>query len=66
MIAYSERGKLVVKNGWVSCPYCARNTRLMRVLPETAGRSIQVFCRTCKREIVLDIDKGERVKLHGQ
>ena len=38
----------------------------MKVLPETEAKSLQVLCRTCKREIILDIDKGERVKLHGQ
>ena len=38
----------------------------MKVRPDTEARSLQVFCRSCKREIILDIDKGERVKLHGQ
>lgn len=58
--------RLAVKNGWITCPYCSRNERIMKVRPDTEGRCLQVFCRSCKREIILDIDKGERVKLHGQ
>ena len=57
--------RLAVKNGWVSCPYC-RNGRLMKVLPDTEGTSIQVFCKHCRKEIILDIHKGMGVELHGQ
>lgn len=66
MQAYSERGKLTVKNGWVSCPYCKRNERLMRVLPDTEARCLEVYCRDCKRRIILNIDKGQRVELRSQ
>ena len=38
----------------------------MRVLPNTEARSLQVYCRDCKREIILDIDKGQRVELRSQ
>ena len=66
MKAYSERGKLAIKNGWISCPCCKRNHRLMRVLPETQARSLEVFCRDCKSTIILDIDEGQRVELRSQ
>ena len=58
--------KLAVKNGWISCPCCKRNHRLMRVLPETQARSLEVFCRDCKSTIILDIDEGQRVELRSQ
>ena len=58
--------RLAVKNGWISCPCCRRNKRLMRVLPETRARSLEVFCRDCKSTIILDIDEGQRVELRSQ
>ena len=58
--------RLAVKNGWSSCPCCRRNKRLMRVLPETRARSLEVFCRDCKSTIILDIDEGQRVELRSQ
>ena len=53
-----ECAKLDVKNGWVTCPVCKRNHRLLRVGPETVARGLPVFCRDCKTEIILDIDRG--------
>ena len=55
-----ECGRLLpVEDGYVACPYCRRNRRLMKIRPDTFGRNIQVFCRTCKREIKLDIARDE-------
>lgn len=56
--------KLTVKDGWISCPYCKR--KLMRIRQDTLARSLQVYCRDCKREIILNIDKGQRVELRSQ
>lgn len=55
-------GKLYVKDGWVTCPVCRRNHRLIRVEPETEARGLPVYCRTCRSEIVLNIDRGQSVK----
>ena len=55
-------GKLIVKDGWVTCPVCKRNRRLLRVEPETQARDLPVYCRDCKREIVLNIDRGQSVE----
>lgn len=57
-----ECGKLDVKNGWVTCPVCKRNHRLIRVGPETVAKGLPVYCRTCRSEIILDIDGGQSVK----
>lgn len=53
---------LTVQKGWVSCPQCGRNHRLLRIEAETEARRLPVYCRTCKKEIILDIDKGQSVK----
>ena len=66
MKSETRPAKLAVKNGWVSCPYCKRNERLMRVLPDTEARRLEVYCRDCKRRIILNIDKGQRVELRSQ
>lgn len=55
-------GKLNVKDGWLICPNCKRNHRLLRVEPETQARGLPVYCRTCRTEIILNIDRGQSVK----
>lgn len=55
-------GKLIVKDGWVTCPVCKRNHRLIRISPETEAHELPVYCRTCRSEIILNIDRGQSVK----
>lgn len=55
-------GKLVVKDGWVTCPVCRRNHRLIRIEPETEARNLPIFCRDCKSTVILDIDRGQSVE----
>ena len=55
-------GKLTVKDGWVTCPVCKRNRRLLRIEQETVAKALPVFCRDCKSEIILDIDRGQSVE----
>ena len=57
-----EYGKLTVKDGWVTCPVCKRNRRLIRVKPETVAQALPVFCRDCKSEIILNIERGQSVE----
>lgn len=54
--------RLIVKDGWVICPVCRRNHRLLRVDPETVAQNLPVYCRDCKTEIVLNIDRGQSVE----
>ena len=42
---------------FISCPTC-KAKRLMRLYPETAGAGVALFCRKCKRELVVDIQPG--------
>lgn len=57
-----DYGTLSVKDGWVTCPVCRRNHRLIRVDPETVAAGLPVYCRTCRSEIILNIERGQSVK----
>ena len=50
---------LVVRDGWLQCPVCRSNRKLMRVLPNTEGQRIPVYCRKCKTEITIDVREGQ-------
>nr|DAO54892.1 MAG TPA: cysteine-rich protein [Caudoviricetes sp.] len=58
--------RLSIKNGWISCPVCGRNHRLLRITDETEACSLPVYCRTCRSEIILNIAKGQSVKRQSQ
>ena len=66
MQAALKRDTLVVKDGWVTCPVCQRNKHLLRVWPDTEARNLQVYCRTCRTELILNIDKGQSVQRQCQ
>ena len=61
-----KTAKLIVKDGWVICPVCRRNHRLLRVGPETEARYLPVYCRDCKTELILNITKGQSVERRSQ
>jgi len=58
--------KLSVKDGWVTCPVCGRNHRLLRISDETEACGLPVYCRTCRSEVILNIAKGQSVKRQSQ
>lgn len=55
-------GKLTVEDGWVTCPVCKRNHRLIRISPNTEATELPVYCRTCRSEVILNIERGQSVK----
>ena len=57
--------KLVVKDGWITCPVC-RNKRLLRIEEVTEAHDLPVYCRDCKTEIILDITRGRSVERRSQ
>lgn len=57
-----DRSTVQVVGGWAQCPVCRRNRRLARVLPETEGKNIAWFCKDCKQEIIVDIERGQSVE----
>lgn len=50
---------LTVENGWLVCPFCKRNRRVMRIDPETVATRMIAYCRDCKREFRVDIQEGQ-------
>ena len=62
MQAALKHGKLVVKNGWITCPICQRNHSLLRIRDDTEARHLPVYCRTCRTELILDIARGQSVE----
>lgn len=55
-------GKLIVKDGWVTCPVCLRNKRLFRINSDTEATALPVYCRDCKTEIIVNIARGQSVE----
>jgi len=55
-----DRAMLGVRDGWIVCPVCRK--RILRVAPETAARALPVWCRRCRREFRIDIDRGQSAR----
>ena len=53
-----ERGKLIVRDGYVVCPSCKFNTT-QRLRPDTEAKNLRVWCRKCKHVSVVDIERGQ-------
>lgn len=57
-----KNGKITVRDGWITCPGCQKNHRLLRITDETEAKALPVYCRDCKRTIILDIERGQSVE----
>lgn len=52
-------GKLLtVEDGYLKCPVC-RHKRIMRIPPGATATGVVAYCRFCKTENIIDIDKGQ-------
>ena len=61
------RGKLLtVQDGFLVCPTCRRNKRLLQVRPDTWAHNVIAYCRSCKTEHIVDIDKGQCYESRSQ
>ena len=58
MKAYSERGKLAIKNGWVICPMCGKG-KILKVNPDTTVHGLPIKCKLCRQESIVNIDAPE-------
>ena len=58
--------KLETDNGWLICPVCRRNRRLLRIKPSTRADELQLYCRSCHSEIVVDIREGQCFESRGR
>lgn len=60
MLEQDSRGILLPeRGGFVGCPYCS-NRKLLRREPTTEVSDLPVLCRTCKRELLITIRRGQR------
>lgn len=50
---------LAVKDGYLICPNCRRNKRLMKIDPDTEAVNLIAYCRDCKTENCVDIHQGQ-------
>lgn len=54
-----NHGKLLtVRDGYLVCPVCRQNKKLLPVLPTTSGRNIVCYCTKCKHRTIVNIDSG--------
>lgn len=49
---------LTVTDGYLTCPVCRRNRRLMKIYPDTEATGVIAYCRDCKTENRIDIHDG--------
>lgn len=56
---------LPVAKGYLICPDCGM-TKLIRVRKETTATRLQVYCRRCKRELIVDIREGQCFESQGR
>lgn len=53
-----EAGKLVVKDGWVICPFCGRG-KILKVNPDSSVRNLPRPCKRCGHESIVNIEAPE-------
>ena len=46
---------MMTRDGYLLCPICQRQ-KVLRLLPETEGKQIAVYCKYCRKESVVNID----------
>lgn len=54
----TNRGKLIVKDGWIVCPVCKRKTN-QHIGSDTKAQNLELWCRTCKAIHLVNIDRGQ-------
>lgn len=57
---------LTVRDGYLTCPTCKRNKRMLKIDADTEAHNLTVFCRDCKTEHKIDIAKGQCFESRSQ
>lgn len=57
---------LTVKDGFLQCPNCRVNRKVMRIDPQTTAQNLPCFCRSCKAEFRVDIVQGQCFESRSQ
>ncbi len=50
-------GKIETNQRWLACPVCGK--KLLRLEPDTEARNLPVYCKSCHREIIVNISQSE-------
>ena len=67
MIPAVKHGKmLTVRDGYLVCPRCRQNKRVMQIPPYTKAERVVAFCRMCKWEHDVDIEQGQCFESRSQ
>lgn len=67
MQTHKKHGRLLtVKDGYLVCPTCRRNKRLVKINPDTVAARAVVYCRDCKTEHIVDIELGQCFESRSQ
>lgn len=57
----AKHGKmLTVEDGYIKCPFC--NKTIQRITEQTHGEYIPLYCRACRREVLVDILRGQSAR----
>ena len=60
-------GKILpVKDGYLICPRCRINKRVMRIDPSTFALNAVAYCRSCKWEGFVNIHEGQCFESQSQ
>lgn len=54
-----NRVKLRIENGFLICPRCRRDRKIIKVTPTTAAKNLEVMCKFCKYKFTVDIVSGQ-------
>lgn len=54
-----KRVNLPVKDGFLICPRCRRDRKIVRVAPTTVAKNLEVMCKVCKYKFAIDIEEGQ-------
>lgn len=50
---------LPVKDGFLICPRCHRDRKIVKVSPDTVAKNLEVMCKFCKYKFAVDIIAGQ-------
>lgn len=57
---------LTVQDGFLICPTCRRNRRLMQIRPDAMAFHVVAYCRDCKTEHIVNIVGGQCFESRSQ
>lgn len=60
-------GKMLsVVDGYLICPHCRTNRKLLPIEPDTEAINLSVYCRVCKTRTKINISRGQCFESQGR